>query len=122
MTQEDKDNLLLNIYKEQKQIRKEITKVQEEIIEIQKEIIKIQNDISKLKKQTEVLWKETRNISGRVTVIEQLHGEKIQILLDVATGHIEKFDKQDKRIAVCENKIEKNSSKIYYLEDKVQGL
>ena len=103
----------IGILKEQVAV---IPKMQEDIKQIQVKVIpKMQNDIEELKEYT-------RNISRSVAVIEQEHGEKIQILLDLVTGHTEKFEEQNKKINKCEKKIEKHDSELYYLNEKIQGI
>ena len=96
------------------EIQKEVTKIPE----MQKEIGKI----SEIQKQIIELQKETRSISRSVAIIEHEHGDKLKALFDAFTTHTEKIEQQDKRISLCENKLENHESKLYYLKSKVQGL
>lgn len=60
-------------------------------------------------------------ISKTVAVIEQDHGEKLQILLDVVTGNDEKRKEIEERIQKDEKIINRHSDEIYYLKEKVQS-
>ncbi len=115
-------------------IQKEVAKIPEiqkevaKIPEIQKEVAKIpemQKEIAKIpemQKQIIELQKETRSISRSVAVIEYEHGDKLKALFDAFTTHTEKMEQQDKRINLCENKLENHELELYYLKSKVQGL
>ena len=65
--------------------------------------------------------KEIRRLGERIAVIEKEHGEKIQILLDVVSGNINKNEKLEKRIKKDEKILEKHSGEIYYLREKVES-
>ena len=64
---------------------------------------------------------ELRNISGSVARIEVEHGEKLAILFDAFKVNTEKIDEQNKRIARCENILEKHDNQIYILNSKIQN-
>ncbi len=101
MTQKERDNILLDIFDEQKQMKK---------------------DIGEMNKKQEEMQNNIDSMNSSMAVIEHVHGEKLQILLDVITGHIEKFEENNKRIKKCENQIDIHTSEIFYLKEKVQGL
>ena len=115
MTQKERDNILLDIFDEQKQMKKEIGEIKKE----QKEMREEQKEV---KKKQEEMQNSIDSMNSSMAVIEHVHGEKLQILLDVITGHIEKFEENNKRIKKCENQIDIHTSEIFYLKEKVQGL
>lgn len=112
------------VQEEIKEIKKEVAKIPEierqvaKIPEMQKQIAQI----PEMQEQIRDLQRETRNISRSVAIIEHEHGDKLKALFDAFTAHTEKMEKQDKRINICEHKIEKQEDEIYYLKTKVQGL
>ncbi len=129
MTQKERDNILLNIFDEQKQMKKEIGEIKKEQREMkkdqknmQKEIGDIKKEQREVKKKQEEMQSSIDSMNSSMAVIEHVHGEKLQILLDVITGHIEKFEENNKRIKKCENQIDIHTSEIFYLKEKVQGL
>ena len=125
MTQIERDNILLKIYENQEQMRKDQEEMRKEQEQMRKDQEKMRKDQEEMKKEISKIpqmQEEIRDISRSVAVIEHVHGEKIQILLDVVTGHIKKFEEVDARLTKCENKIETCMSEIFYLKEKVQGL
>ena len=65
---------------------------------------------------------ELRKLSQTVAVIEQEHGNKLQLLLDVVTSHEDRFHSMDKRLDSIENRLDKQDDKIYYLNSKVHAF
>ena len=63
--------------------------------------------------------KELRNISKSVAVIEIEHGSKIQALLDVQVGILERLDSLETRLGSDEAELEEHSGRIWNLESKV---
>lgn len=108
MTQQERDQILLDLIKGQK-----------ELFKGQKELFKGQEGLIKGQEETN---HELRKLSQSVAKIEVEHGEKIQILLDVVTSHSKKFDSIDKRLESIERKIEIHSDQIYCLNSKVQAF
>ena len=94
MTQEERDQILLDL-----------KTGQEELFEGQEEI---KNDL--------------RNLSQTVAKIEVDHGQKLEILLDVVTSHTEKFESIEKILDKHENKLNKHADEIYYLNSKVHAF
>lgn len=107
MTQEERDQILLDL----KNRQKELTKGQEELLG------RAENLEYGLKDTNQ----ELERLSQSVAKIEVQHGEKIQILLDVVTAHSKRFDSIDERLESIETKVDKHSDAIYYLNSKVQA-
>ena len=105
---------------------KEIPKMKDEIVQIKKqveEIPKMKDEISQIKKTIEdmpEIKQELRSISGSVARIEVEHGEKLMALFDAFKMHTDKIQEQDKKIAKCENTLEKHDHQIYILNSKIQ--
>ena len=75
MTEYERDQILLKLDKKFNQF----DTIQEKVNQIDA----MQNDIKELKE-------ETRKISKSVAVIEQERGDKIQMLIDISVGYLEK--------------------------------
>lgn len=74
-----------------------------------------------LKKGQEKLSKDIDNLSLSVARIEADHGEKLDILLNVVTGHTEKFTSVNERVEKCEKRLDNHDDKIYVLNSVVQA-
>lgn len=116
----DRDDILLKIYQEQKEMKKQIGKMQEKIegIPQMQEQIKL---IPQMQEDIKELKEEVRKISGTVARIEVEHGEKLQILFDADLYKREKFDSQGHTLERHEKILDKQSDEIYLLKSKVQG-
>lgn len=101
MTQEERDQILLDL-----------KAGQEKLFEGQDELYKGQEETNN----------ELRKLSQSVAKIQVEHGEKIQILLDVVTSHSKKFESIDKRLESIEAKIDRHSDEIYCLNSKVHAF
>lgn len=108
MTQEERDQVLLDL----KRGQEELFKGQEERDQI----------LLDLKTGQEELKSDLRNLSQTVAKIEVDHGQKLEILLDVVTSHNEKFESVEKILDKHENKLNKHDDEIYYLNSKVQAF
>ena len=89
--------------------------------EIKEMILDLKKGQEKLFKGQEKLSKDLDNLSLSVARIETNHGEKLDILLDVVTGHTEKFTSVNKRVEKCENRLDNHDDKIYILNSIVQA-
>ena len=65
---------------------------------------------------------DLKSIGNTVTRIEFEHGQKLDTLFDAFAFHSQKLDSHDKRLEICEEKLDKQSHQIFYLNSKVQGL
>ncbi len=87
-----------------------ILSVQDKILEVQQEMQKEQQEMKE----------ELKNLGNTVTKIEYEHGRKIDLILDVLTGHTEKFEENEKRYEKDQKVIEMYGHKIYALEQQKQ--
>ncbi len=129
MTQEERDNLLLGLVKGQENllVRLEcLEKGQEGLIKGQERLTKVQENLLIRVEDLEEGLKETnyelRKLSQAVAVIEQEHGSKLQLLLDIVTSHEDRFSSINKRLDSIEDRLDKQDDKIYYLNSKVQAF
>ena len=74
-----------------------------------------------LKKGQEKLSKDLDNLRLSVARIEADHGEKLDILLNVVTGHTEKFTSVNERVEKGEKRLDNHDDKIYVLNSVVQA-
>ena len=85
-----------------KELLLDLKKGQEELYKGQEEtyasIRALQKGQEELFKGQDKLFKEMDKLSLSVARIEADHGEKLGILLDVVTSHINKFDSENERI------------------------
>lgn len=113
--------LLLDLKKGQE----ELFKGQKELFEGQEEtnasIRALQKGQEELFKGQDKLFKEMDKLSLSVARIEADHGEKLGILLDVVTSHINKFDSENERIEKCEKRLDKHDHQFFALNSKVHA-
>lgn len=112
--QEERDKLLVDLKKGQEKL----FKGQEELFKGQEKLFKGQEELFK---GQEKLSKGLDNLSLSVARIEADHGEKLDILLDVVTGHTEKFNSVNKRVEKCEKRLDNHDDKIYVLNSVVHA-
>lgn len=105
--QEERDKLLVDLKKGQE----ELFKGQEKLFKGQEKLFKGQEKLSK----------DLDNLSLSVARIEADHGEKLDILLDVVTGHTEKFTSVNERVEKCEKRLDNHDDKIYVLNSVVHA-
>lgn len=115
MTQEERDQLLLDL----KTGQEKLFKGQDELFNGQKERDQILLD---LKTGQEEIKSDLRNLSQTVAKIEVDHGQKLEILLDVVTSQPKKFESIEKILDKHGNKLNKHADEIYYLNSKVQAF
>ena len=107
-------------------------KGQEKLFEDQEERDKILFDLKKgqeklfegqsdLFKGQEKLFKEIDKLNLTVARIEAEHGEKLDILLDVVTGHTDQLTSVNKRVEKCEKRLDNHDDKIYVLNSVVHA-
>ena len=78
----------------------------------------MKKDIAKIQETQDKMQDELTRLGDTVTVIEVEHGRKIDIMLDVLTGHTEKLEEYEQRFKKDEKIIEMHSHRIYALEAK----
>lgn len=101
-----------------KEMLLDLKKGQEKLFEDQEERDKILFD---LKKGQEKLFKEIDKLNLTVARIEAEHGEKLDILLDVVTGHTDQLTSVNKRVEKCEKRLDNHDDKIYVLNSVVHA-
>ena len=99
-----------------------LVEVNTNVIDLKKEVIELKERVGCLENDGISLKEELRKISKSLAVIEVEHGNKLDILIDITKLHQEKFIAVEEKIKSCENEIENNSNKIYYLNSKVQAF
>ena len=127
--------LLLDLKKGQEELfkgQKELFEGQEETNASIRALQKGQEELYKGQEETRVsirdlqrgqdkLFKEMDKLSLSVARIEADHGEKLGILLDVVTSHINKFDSENERIEKCEKRLDKHDHQFFALNSKVHA-
>ena len=105
--------------------QEELFKGQDKLFKGQKELFEGQEEtrvsIRDLQRGQDKLFKEMDNLSLSVARIEADHGEKLGILLDVVTSHINKFDSENERIEKCEKRLDKHDHQFFALNSKVHA-
>mgnify|MGYP004585661089 CR=1 FL=1 len=112
--QEERDKILIDLKHGQDELfegQEKLTQGQDELFGGQKQLIEEQKEIKS----------ELRKLSKTVAKIEVEHGQKLEILLDVVTGQIKRFDSEEQRIEKCEKRLDKHDDQFYYLNSKVQA-
>ena len=64
---------------------------------------------------------ELRKISKTVAKIEVEHGEKLEILLDVVTGHTKQISSIKERVEKCKKRLDNHDDIFYVLNSAVQA-
>ena len=104
---------------------RDLQRGQEELFKGQKELFEGQEEtrvsIRDLQRGQDKLFKEMDKLSLSVARIEADHGEKLGILLDVVTSHINKFDSENERIEKCEKRLDKHDHQFFALNSKVHA-
>ncbi len=104
------------------QKQEETTKRLDELGQKQEETTKRLDEFEqKQEKMEKNLLEKINQVSLAVARIEVEHGEKLDILLDVVTGHTEKFNSVNKRVEKCEKRLDNHDDKIYALNSAVRA-
>ena len=122
MTQQERDQILLDLKKGQD----ELSKGQEEILGRVENLEKGQEEIlgrvENLENEQEEMKSDLRSLSQTVAKIEIEHGEKLGALLDGVASHNERFESIEKILDKHENKLDRHSDEIHYLNSKVHAF
>ena len=108
----ERDELLINMANGVKNLKNDMNNVKNDMKE--RDII-LQNIVNEIKEIKE----EQRSLSRTVAKIEVEHGEKLQILLDVVTGHEQKNKEFEKRFEEDEKILSDHDDEIFYLKEKI---
>ena len=104
------------------QKQEETAKIIDELGQKQEETTKRLDEFGeKQQKMEKNLLEKINQVSLAVARIEVEHGEKLDILLDVVTGHTEKFNSVNKRVEKCEKRLDNHDDKIYALNSAVRA-
>ena len=104
------------------QKQEETAKRIDELGQKQEETFKRLDELGeKQQKMEKNLLEKINQVSLAVARIEVEHGEKLDILLDVVTGHTEKFNSVNKRVEKCEKRLDHHDDKIYALNSAVRA-
>ena len=95
--------------------------IKEMLLDLKKGQEKLFEGQSDLFKGQEKLFKEIDKLNLTVARIEADHGEKLDILLDVVTGHTEKFTSVNERVEKCEKRLDKHDHQFFALNSKVHA-
>ena len=85
---------------------------------MQKDNVRRDNILDALQKSVNELKQETRNISQSVAVIENDHGEKLQVLLDVYPEFYKKFASFAENFVSHDHRLDNLEARVYSLESK----
>ena len=105
--------------------QEELIKGQEKLFKGQEELFKGQEKlisrVDKIEENQQDMKTEMTKISQTVARIEVEHGEKLEILLDVVTGHTKQISSIKERVEKCEKRLDNHDDKFYVLNSAVQA-
>lgn len=110
-----------DLYKRQEKTDEVINKIlagQDELFKGQNELFRGQDELFKNQKE---MQEELTRVGNTVAKIEYEHGRKIDLILDVLTGHGEKLEEYGKRFDKDEKIIEIHGCKIFGIEQKMKA-
>ena len=119
--QEERDKILNDLKKGQEKLFKgqeELFKGQDELFKGQEKLI---SRVDKIEENQQDMKTEMTKISQTVARIEVEHGEKLEILLDVVTGHTKQISSIKERVEKCEKRLDNHDDKFYVLNSAVQA-
>lgn len=112
--QNERDKILNELQKGQEKL----FKGQKQLFESQKKLI---SRVDKIEENQQEMKTEMTKISQTVARIEVEHGEKLEILLDVVTGHTKQISSIKERVEKCEKRLDNHDDKFYVLNSAVQA-
>lgn len=118
-------NELFKGQNERGKILNELQKGQEKLFKGQKQLFESQEKlisrVDKIEENQQEMKTEMTKISQTVARIEVEHGEKLEILLDVVTGHTKQISSIKERVEKCEKRLDNHDDKFYVLNSAVQA-
>ena len=118
-------NELFKGQNERDKILNELQKGQEKLFKGQKQLFESQEKlisrVDKIEENQQEMKTEMTKISQTVARIEVEHGEKLEILLDVVTGHTKQISSIKERVEQCEKRLDNHDDKFYVLNSAVQA-
>lgn len=121
MTQEERDNILLELVSEVKGLGTAVRNLETKVGNLETEVTELKTTVKNLETEVTGLKTTVDRIDQTVMRIEVEHGEKLQILFDADLYKREKFDSQGHTLERHEKILDKQSDEIYLLKSKVQG-
>ena len=125
LTELERDNILLDLQKRMDTVQDTMDTMQkdnmrrDDILDaMQKDNIRRDKILDALQKSVNELKQETRNISQSVAVIENDHGEKLQVLLDVYPEFYKKFASFAENFVSHDHRLDNLEARVYSLESK----
>ena len=126
------DKEIMEMLKDLKNGQEKLFKGQEELFKGQSKLFKGQEESDKilndLKKGQDELFKGQQEMKNEITKISQTvarieveHGEKLEILLDVVTGHTKQINSVNARVEKCEKRLDNHDDKFYALNSVVRA-
>lgn len=119
--QKERDKILNELQKGQEKLFKgqdELFIGQKQLFENQEKLI---SRVDKIEENQQDMKTEMTKISQTVARIEVEHGEKLEILLDVVTGHTKQISSIKERVEKCEKRLDNHDDKFYVLNSAVQA-
>ena len=118
-------NELFKGQNERDKILNELQKGQEKLFKGQKQLFESQEKlisrVDKIEENQQDMKTEMTKISQTVARIEVEHGEKLEILLDVVTGHTKQISSIKERVEKCKKRLDNHDDKFYVLNSAVQA-
>ena len=118
-------NELFKGQNERDKILNELQKGQEKLFKGQKQLFESQEKlisrVDKIEENQQEMKTEMTKISQTVARIEVEHGEKLEILLDVVTGHTKQISSIKERVEKCEKRLDNHEDKFYVVNSAVQA-
>ena len=119
MTQEERDNLLLEMQKDNKKRDELLLGMQNNLLEMQDKLEVIHANIGSLDERFGVLENKVDDLSGSVILMEKEHGDKIQLLLDIASDPYKDYNIIKERVDSHKSRLYEHDIRIRVLESKV---
>ena len=122
MTQEERDQILLDLKNGQEELFKGQEERDQILLDLKTGQEELLGRVENLENEQEEMKNDLRSLSQTVAKIEIEHGEKLGALLDGVASHNERFESIEKILDKHENKLDRHSDEIYYLNSKVQAF
>lgn len=126
MTDKERDELLINIFNDVKNVKNDVKELKSNVKEIEGNMNKMQDNMNemqsnmnKIENKVNEIEKEQRNLSRTVAKIEYEHGNKLQAILDVLCGQLQKNEEFEEKFNEHDKILSKHDDEIFYLKEKI---
>ena len=126
MTDKERDELLINIFNDVKNVKNDVKELKSNVTEIEGNMNKMQDNMNemqsnmnKIENKVNEIEKEQRNLSRTVAKIEYEHGNKLQAILDVLCGQLQKNEEFEEKFNEHDKILSKHDDEIFYLKEKI---